>query len=706
MAGSQTRNNIQLPFMSPVDGACVADRAASMDEWKREQSQSVSHEKWATADTVAAKPVTLRLVTYNTTTVIDMTQRLVIERMCEVNGVSVIGLQETRGREQEVRDGSYFRMFASAGINGQLGCNIWLRKSSFWDLDSCAIGVSEPRLLCVFAKVESCQFALIAAHALHSDHPDDVIDQWWMRFRALLNSLQTSTCSIVFIDANARFSLDAHGNRAPANRNAKRMLHCEEEHCLVSTQHVDDAGNPVVTWVSPRHTETVLDYIMMPSSVGVTMRTKGQPHEVCSLTSGWDHRPLLAEVDVELRSSTPCKNQDRLDRRALTDPKNQGKLEAILGRVPSCPWNVEVNRHVEVVHDCLRRDLILACPLKKMAPNKDFISEETWSLIRAKREHRRILHYMRRAMRKEVLACCFCAWKSGEARPGRVGKSCRRHLNAARVARTARSLARDLRSCVERDKAEHVKKAFAEARDQGAAPMATLIRGILRTGKRFRSPKLSPCLTVEDGTFEADPDKTLHILGAHFATNEQGVLRRQSKVEHEVQPVPPLDAQQVQELQTLPSFVEVAEAFRSMKTGKAPGLAGIPSEVFSQMALQSAQIFYPIMLKMALGGVAPKAWRKVWCVPYPKPAKPIGSLSAWRSMALMEPSTKGIARALRQKLLKCWAPRFRSVQGGSQKGTTLEYPVALAEAHARKLAQSKRTDPVLGRHSRLLRYSA
>ena len=90
--------------------------------------------------------------------------------MCLRNDVHAIGLQETRGIEKEVKDSDGFRVFSSAGVNGQLGCNVWLRKGSVWNLETCAVGACEPRLLCDFVKMGDVSCALIAAHAMSLMH--------------------------------------------------------------------------------------------------------------------------------------------------------------------------------------------------------------------------------------------------------------------------------------------------------------------------------------------------------------------------------------------------------------------------------------------------------------------------------------------------------------------------------------------------------
>ena len=136
-----------------------------------------------------------------------------------------------------------------------------------------------------------------------------------------------------------------------------------------------------------------------------------------------------------------------------------------------------------------------------------------------------------------MLARWFGAWKSVCVDLSRVGGPSRKHINAARVARDIRRISIDLRECLERDKAEHVRRSFEAAKAQGAAPLAALLRGILKIGRKFRTPKLSPLLLRPDGNWEADPNQTLQALGEHFAQHDKGVLRRQVDAEREVCPV-------------------------------------------------------------------------------------------------------------------------------------------------------------------------
>ena len=148
-------------------------------------------------------------------------------------------------------------------------------------------------------------------------------------------------------------------------------------------------------------------------------------------------------------------------------------------------------------------------------------------------------------------------------------------------------------------------------------------------------------------------------------------------------------------MQQMPSVVELAVAFRQMKNGRAAGISGLPPEAFSHAALEAAHAYYPVLMKMIVGGRAPQAWRHAWVIPTPKPSKGPGKLESWRSIALLETGMKGIAKAVRTKLMCYIEPMFQGGQGGSKRGATLDFPLTLTKSHVRKLWQSSTCGAVI-----------
>ena len=118
------------------------------------------------------------------------------------------------------------------------------------------------------------------------------------------------------------------------------------------------------------------------------------------------------------------------------------------------------------------------------------------------------------------------------------------------------------------------------------------------------------------------------MLGDHFARAEQGCKMVESVVDTYCEPIQCSEREGVEDLQHLPSLVELAEAFRALRNGRAARISGLPPKLFSHSALHAASMYFPIMMKMTARGRAPRSWRKVWVIPLAKPGKTPGTVGA------------------------------------------------------------------------------
>ena len=328
--------------------------------------------------------------------------------------------------------------------------------------------------------------------------------------------------------------------------------------------------------------------------------------------------------------------------------------------------HVDVDTHVEHLHEQLVERLEHAFPLQKTVRRKSHVSDASWQLLRSKHAHRRALRYMMVALSKQLMADMFYAWKACRCALAflKVGRGLhRRRINAARAAIRIRQLGSQLKAHLKLDMANQIKKAVEDSRDQGPAQMAFLIRSILKQGRKFRAPRTASMIKLADGRLVSNLHETCVLLGDHFAKAERCDCRPQWVAEHGLEPVKAHPEVPFDKISHLPTLQDLANAFIRMPCGKSAGLRNIPPEAFRFAPLESALLFYPVLLKMAVGGIAPQAMRKVWVIPMPKPNKPVGSIPAWRSIALVEPSMKAIARSIRQKMIDHIGPHFMAGKG-------------------------------------------
>ena len=233
------------------------------------------------------------------------------------------------------------------------------------------------------------------------------------------------------------------------------------------------------------------------------------------------------------------------------------------------------------------------------------------------------------------------------------------------------------------------KKRFHEAKDAGPECLARQMREVLKTGRRYKPPSVQPTLLDKHGQ---TVDDSILALGEHFAHAERGercvdvaVLQTRMAASGLHQ----LDREH------LPSVPQLTRAFAGLAKRKAPGISKIPAEAFVCAPMQASAIHFPLLLKIYLREQYPMGWRGGQVAAIAKPQKCLAQASGWRSIMLLEASTKGIGRAVRQTLLQGFANVASPEQGGSRPKVTLEMPMMYVQEVLRILRRDYKPGGVL-----------
>ena len=131
---------------------------------------------------------------------------------------------------------------------------------------------------------------------------------------------------------------------------------------------------------------------------------------------------------------------------------------------------------------------------------------------------------------------------------------------------------------------------------------------MLKTGRRYKPPRLSPCLTVNGRTVE-DPQEVKLELGRFFATAEKA--QEVDFVDVIGCGTAPSSDDSV-DIAGFPTVAEVAEAFARMKGRRAPGLSGLPADVFKACPVAAAHLHMPVYLKILARGIPQLCGEVAW----------------------------------------------------------------------------------------------
>ncbi|CAE7814113.1 unnamed protein product [Symbiodinium sp. CCMP2592] len=648
---------------------------------------------WA-ADTQQDVPTCVRLhlraVTYNTLSCKTALQRQCLSEYMTAHRIQILGLQETRHDTVGKACVQDILRFAGPAPGGQLGCQIWINTAAGpWARPFFRKAFQNERLLEVHAKLGDQCLVIIAGHSPTAVAPEAERSGWWRMLRDRLLAVPAGYQPLLLLDANARFQW---GERAeqPTNNNARAFQELLDEFALQRTDAYESDGRPRVTWRPPAGnlgTGACLDYVVVPRAWGQHCTLQGVL-PISDEHAGIDHDPVTMELDVQIWR--PPRAARKLDRGAMLTPDGRLKLQQIYSTMPDVPWETSVDAHLQCINQHLQHHLAAAFPATDR-PRKPSMSQSTWQLIADRREQRRV--YRRRAtlQARSVLDQCFRAWRGlSGADAGRLHQARKRcDLALAQHMRTMQYLSRQLREAHRADEAEYVRLMYQDCREQGPTALARRLRSVLRSGRATPQAGLPEALKA-GGEVVTDPNAILRAFGAHFADAEDATEVRLDSFAIAHQP-----GQEQVALDGAPTLADVSASFASLKSGKAPGLSGIPSEAYSQCAPFAAVCHMPLVLKAIGRRHMPLLWTGMRAHPIPKAGKPADLCLGYRSIALAEPACKAITKATRRELSTAFERKALPTIGGARAAFPAEVPSMAVRSHIAALKQQRKAGSVL-----------
>ena len=630
-------------------------------------------------DPVEDLQLKLRAATYNAMTAASQVQRESFAHQFRNGGLHVVGIQETRVAENGRKRIGAYHVLSSSATKGEGGCQVWFATNLqvgrgpsgpvYWEPSSLSILVAEPQLMLVTAKAGGSAFAILVGHAPVNKAPAHIKEQWWQTLSSTVRRVPPRATLIMCLDANARLALE--GQVHPDNAWYLRDL--LTAHNLVSTRPVDASGHELATWYSPTGLSMCIDYVCVPQEVADAITS----HKVLQHFEGQvehDHRPVQVELCLH-RSGAKAPTKRSLNADFLRTAAGQQALRDVYRRMPPVPWQTDVDTHLGLINTFLSTELSRMCPSKAAQPRSPIVSDRTWGLIKHRRELRRELYGRKVHARQRLLRGIFRAWAGQPFLEADLDLE--RQYTALLVLQVA-DLNKSIRQHARQDSARATQAAYAEARTRGPEELASLLRHVMKSGRKYKPPPLAPAIWDHEEKCFVEGDRA---LGDHFAKAERAQL-----VSPETIATAP-ESSPAQGLETAPavSVSSLAHSFNRLAHRKSPGLSGLPAEAYSQAPVAAASCHAPLLLKIALRGQMPILWRGGEAVAIAKPQKSPHSLDGWRSILLMEAAAKGVGRALRPALLSGYQQLKQPGQGGSMPKEPLQWAMALIRGFTRRL---------------------
>ena len=253
------------------------------------------------------------------------------------------------------------------------------------------------------------------------------------------------------------------------------------------------------------------------------------------------------------------------------------------------------------------------------------------------------------------------------------------------------ALSSAIRRASHADEAEFARHAFQVARDRGPSHLASQIRAILKSGRRYKPPCVA--ITLRQGDCHlTEPEQVKAIFGQQFAASEKAkpaTLRALAQIRSDAAtPSAP-------HITGVPSLCQLSAAFASLKVRKASGLTQLPAEVFCRCPAEAALAHMPVLLKCVARNTFPTLWKGVVAIPLLKPGKCPTDPKSYRSIALAEPPSKAVGRSMRPQLEQALESTALPTVGGARKSWPTELPALAIQAHIDRLKACKKAGAVI-----------
>ena len=540
--------------------------------------------------------------------------------------LDIIGVQESRLPQTQILQTNGYTVFNSGAMPGKhhYGVQLWVRKHHAKAV-KCTEAVS-PRLLVAKFAMRAVPSDTVARtlHVLVLHAPCEVdapheSDAFYIQVHERLNAVPRGQLCLILGDFNARvgsIAADCFGGYAPVteNQNGERMRELLTESDMVAL-NTFFPGDPY-TWTKVTGRPARLDYICASAELLPCTAWAGVRRDIdVRAGSAEDHWPVVAEVHLSIGVS------------AKAVKKCPVSVDRSLARVS---WRI-LDFRERVKHISLSDDLdvgSLCTPLTtdvanaaracfvegKDEPRKDWISGDSWQLIKWAQTLRTDLRVSRANISGMRVAVAFKAWKWTVV-DGSIADEwicavrtswCIVCARAAIVQRQLEDVQARKRCSLRVDRRNQWESIAGDA--QRAADRGDM-RELYKLARRLGAFKPTPVPGVKrkDGTLTSDDDEGLARWAEHFATLLGG--KQVEKVKASSPAV--CDDVQARQLCAILKLTPgaVAETLRRMPRQRAVGPDEIASEIWMAGGDKLAELLCELIKRIVASGNVPPQWK-------------------------------------------------------------------------------------------------
>ena len=646
-----------------------------------------------------------------------------LQQQFEQVATQIIGLQECRTQMPVTRHSPTHWVYQSgAAPDGSRGCELWLSKSKpyassvrqqfFFEDSHVHIVARNDRML--FALVQAPHFhcRILVVHAPHKASKDVHCQDWWDQLRTLILRHQHQLPIIVLGDMNARIgsvlSEAVQQQGAELENTTGQMLHNLMLDCQLwapSTFPQHHQG-PDETWTSSEGIKARLDFVLLPDTWKLFNIQSYIQQEVDLCTVRDDHEVVCVKVTMSIQHSTANKTHKiTLDPKKYADEASKQKFRQYLCQPPPVPWETGVGLHTEIVTEWLQQGALACFPKSRRQPKQRYVSDTTWQIISIRKLLKQLTRKSEMHLRMLCLRQCFDQWVHmtrqhempantdllpvlAEDASAEPSASCTEHhmimyrlqvqcqhviawsiFHRHQYHAVARHASKQDRVAT----ATAVAESFlASAQGHDSKSIYRSLKPLLGQSNRRKlcQHRPIPAVRMPDNSLAKDAQQAALRWQGHFAEAEQGHLSTTEQLQHDaIQNQIVYNQDELQfDLTCVPNLLDIENYIAKAKTGKSPGIDGLPSEIYRMDIKRMAQILWPIMAKSALRCAEPMRWRGGEICALPKTPQAGHQVEHFRSILLADFSSKACHGMTRSRLIPAIQAYRHNMQAGGIPG--------------------------------------
>eukprot|EP00435_Cladocopium_sp_Y103_P072507 s255_g40.t1 len=233
----------------------------------------------------------------------------------------IIGIQESRAKQDQFLSQGPFARYVAAGTNGQAGVELWIQpqalaeifETEFHPEKDATVWQANDRILATRLQLGKLALEVVVAYAPQRGRPGAEIEAWWDQFhstlqqrdqKALLFILGDMNCQLGSVEGNATGSHCYDMEDEPGRR--FREL-CEELHLVIPSTFAQFHVGPSSTYIGTRGHESRIDFIAIPDECQQGVIRSHVNHELDWMNGDRDHAPLCLDLALCVGSQKEMK---------------------------------------------------------------------------------------------------------------------------------------------------------------------------------------------------------------------------------------------------------------------------------------------------------------------------------------------------------------------------------------------------------------